>query len=248
MNRKLLLATGLLAAGLSAQAQRVNCGLTLAKSGTGTNRTYTLGTSTTVPASALSLQIYPSSGVTQSGTSTTTRTVTYQYGGIYSLYLEAPNYCTDSVMKMDTVIGPMDCASTGVLLNVSGSIGSTLTFSSSLTGMGLAPGYTATTTYNYGDGTSGSSATHAYTAGGLHTVTVTIVCTHPSFPTCTKTASLLVNVGAPSCSSTVTKSGTGMTRTYTVQSSATNPTYRFNVYDIYGDHSVGTGKPEGIAV
>ncbi|RYD51121.1 MAG: T9SS type A sorting domain-containing protein [Sphingobacteriales bacterium] len=238
MKRKLLLAASLVIAGLSAQAQRINCGLTLAKSGTGTNRTYTLGSGTTIPASGMSLRIYPTSGVTQSGTSTTTRTVGYLYGGIYTLYLEAPNYCNDSVVKTDTVMGPMDCANTGAYLQNYIGTASTRTFGSGLTGAGLAPGYTATTTYNYGDGTSGTSSTHTYMTAGSYTATVTIVCTHPSFPSCTKTETRLVYIPYGSCGSTLSKSGTGLTRTYAVQTNAVNPTFNASIQNFNFNYQV----------
>ncbi len=181
MKKQLLLLGGLLLSAIGSYAQLTNCGLAIAKSGAGPVKTYTLTVPATVP--AYSFNINPSTGVTTTGTGLV-KTATFAYGGVYTLYLESPNYCTDSIWIQDTVQGPLNCAGVYSYLNRSGS-GLTWNINQNVYG-GNAPGYTSATLYNYGDGTSGTSNSHTYTSAGNYLITATTTLSHPSYPPCNK--------------------------------------------------------------
>lgn len=218
MKKNLLLVGGLLAATFSSQAQLTNCGLGITTAGTGQTKTYTLSVPPT--ATPYTFYISPNTGVTISGTGLT-KTATYTYGGTYGLSLSAAN-CSDTVRIQDIIVGPMNCAqasfSLSAYVNPQTRIVSFNTYGSGL----QVPGYTSSVVYDYGDGTSGTSNTHIYANSGPVTATATMTYSHPQFPACTSTATTTFTAPIPPCNLNYTKSGSGLTRTYTALMSAPN--------------------------
>ena len=188
MKRKLLLSGALLSLALGSQAQATNCGLAISKTGTGTTKTYTLSVPTSVP--GYSFNIYPNAGVTTTGTGLV-KTANYTYGGVYYLSLDAINYCTDSIYMQDTVVGPINCAGLSSYLYKSGS-GLNWNVNQYVYGQNNAPGYTSTTSYSYGDGTTGTSSSHSYANAGNYLVTATTTFSHPTYASCTKVDTVTV--------------------------------------------------------
>ncbi len=191
MKKHLLLAIGLLTGTFGAQAQLAPCQLTVTKSGTGMTRTYTAASATAGP--QYNISIYGNyQGLLSSG-SANVLSYTYTQPGYYNIAVDVSSAtCTDSAYFTDTVVGPINCSTLTHNLSASGS-GATFYFFRSGAAAGNMPYFTAATTYSYGDGTSGTTNSHTYTATGSYLVTATTVLSSSNYGSCTFTDTVTVH-------------------------------------------------------
>jgi PKD repeat protein len=122
---------------------------------------------------------------------------TYPQPGYYQVrVIVSGTNCLDTLLVTDTISGQLNCAALthSMTASSSGQIGYFY-----LSGAATAPypGYTRNVSYNYGDGTSGTSSNHSYTASGNYLTTATTTLSHPTYSTCTIVDTVTIQVTLP---------------------------------------------------
>jgi PKD repeat protein len=143
--------------------------------------------------------------------------------------------------KIVTVV-PTPLSTSFTFIPASPLINSPVSFTSITTG-GTMP---YTTTWNFGDGTTGTGATTTHTYTTAQSFTATETATDSSMPTQTATSSQTVNVLAtPPLSTTfqVSSSSPQIGQTVTFTASATGGTTPYTYIVAFGDGGTGTGNP-----
>ena len=99
-----------------------------------------------------------------------------------------------------------------------------------------------TYSYNYGDGNTGATTTHNYTAAGTYTVTLNMTLADSNNIICQNSVAHVITVSYTDCGSSFTFSyGLNGLATFTASNPANTPTINY-AWD-YGDNTGGSGSP-----